>query len=480
MKQFIQISLISLSFVGCGGGSGEPIVEKSTKPINLADNQHVQYPLFLKKNKLYEVKMEVKNCKEKPCCSLEITNGSEQQGFSLNYDKSSSDTDNTARILLDSPVDATVYARVRGIKNCKYVVPVISFGANVESAESMVTAQGQTIDGQAKIYPELAITKLQESDNHIYLRDTSRRGNDGLSGDAAIQSKKFVRNVHQFSNPQLLSHRAKTSLELDSQGVDAYAGSLITFDYFKDTFGIRSYDNEGSEMIAVTHLDYPIVPTPFCGRILQPGTLFNAFWNGSSIAYTPTVNGRLSLASALSVTAHEWGHAITGSHSKLQYSREPGALNEAFSDWIGVAVAQSEGSSFWTVGEEIGTAIRSLKEPTQFNQPDTYKGVGWQDADFESCPIPDVCTNDYCGVHVNSGVPNKMFYLLANGGEHNNIMVSGLGIETAIKIAFDATANYWTSTTNFANAKIGMASAAESYGANAVEQVNLAWQAVGV
>ena len=218
----------------------------------------------------------------------------------------------------------------------------------------------------------------------------------------------------------------------------------------------------------------------FCGTIIQPGELFNAFWNGKNIAYTPAVENQLSLASALSVTAHEWAHAITGSNSKLQYSRESGALNEAFSDWVGIAVTRDNGHTSWKIGEEANFAIRSLKEPSLFRQPDTYKGNYWTNADTENCPVPDVCTNDYCGVHQNSGVPNKMFYLLAVGGTHNGVTINGLGIKTAIQIAFDANANYWTSTTNFADAKLGMANAAASYGQEAVEQVNLAWQAVGV
>lgn len=477
MKSISLIFIFAYFLSSCGGGSDGP---EPTVPIDLKKSEHLQYPLVLEKNKLYEIKMEIKNCTDKPCCSLEITNGSDSPSFGINYDSASGGADNTARILLDSPVDATVYAKVTGIKSCQFLMPVLSAGIGIEESQSIVSAQGQVIQGLAKTYSSLEVTKIADSNGHIYLRDTSRRGSQGLSNEASIEAKKFIRNPHQYSNPQLLGHRGETSSALDSQGVDAYAGSLITFDYFKDTFGIRSYDNKGSSMIALTHLDFPIVPTPFCGTVYQPGTLFNAFWNGSSIAYTPTVNGRKSWASALSVTAHEWGHAITGSHSKLQYKRESGALNEAFSDWVGISVTQNEGSTLWTLGGEIGAAIRSLKEPLMFNQPDTYKGVNWIATDAESCPTPEYCMNDYCGVHTNSGVPNKMFYLLADGGEHNGVMVTGLGIKTAIKIAFDASANYWTSTTDFENAKKGMASAAEPYGQNAVNQVNLAWLAVGV
>ena len=475
MKHLNLIILLPLFIIGCGGSSNkEKLIDE---PIRLTADQHNQYPFSLEKNTLYEIKMEVKNCSEKPCCSLQITNGSDTPISGFNYDSSSEDTNNIARILLDSPVNATIYAKVTGLKNCSYLKPTISLGTNTQSTQVTASLQGQEVNGSAKFYSNIELTKVE---NRYFLKDTSRRSESGLRGDASIETKKFIRNIHKFSNPQLLSHHAETVQELDPQGVDAFAGSLITFDYFKKTFGIKSYDNEGSDMIAITHLDYPIVPMFFCGTIIQPGELFNAFWNGRNIAYTPAVGNRLSLASALSVTAHEWAHAITDSYSNLQYSRESGALNEAFSDWVGIAVTRDNGHTSWKIGEETNTAIRSLKEPSLFGQPDTYKGNYWTNTDTESCPVPDVCTNDYCGVHKNSGVPNKMFYLLAAGGTHNGITITGLGIKTAIQIAFDANANYWTNTTDFADAKLGMANAAASYGQEAVEQVNLAWQAVGV
>ena len=73
-----------------------------------------------------------------------------------------------------------------------------------------------------------------------------------------------------------------------------------------------------------------------------------------------------------------------------------------------------------------------------------------------------------------------MFYLLAAGGVHNGIRVNGVGVDTAINIALDAVMHYWTSNETFSGARAGMEEAARLYGANAVTQVGLAWQAVGV
>ena len=100
--------------------------------------------------------------------------------------------------------------------------------------------------------------------------------------------------------------------------------------------------------------------------------------------------------------------------------------------------------------------------------------------DTTSC-VPNE-TNDRCGIHTNSGVPNKMFYLLSHGGVHSNtgIGVTGIGIQTAMNVAMDANRYYWTSTTDFNSARNGMVLAAQPYGGNAVAQVKNAWAAVGV
>jgi len=58
------------------------------------------------------------------------------------------------------------------------------------------------------------------------------------------------------------------------------------------------------------------------------------------------------------------------------------------------------------MGDQIGFggsggAIRSLANPNQFNDPDTYGGSFWINP--ECSPSSG---NDYCGVHTNSGVQN--------------------------------------------------------------------------
>ena len=66
-----------------------------------------------------------------------------------------------------------------------------------------------------------------------------------------------------------------------------------------------------------------------------------------------------------------------------------------------------------------------MENPHLGDQPDYYglTDVYWYD--ITGC-LPDN-TNDYCGVHYNSGVGNKWFYLLSDGGIHHGVTVIGIG-----------------------------------------------------
>jgi Zn-dependent metalloprotease len=88
---------------------------------------------------------------------------------------------------------------------------------------------------------------------------------------------------------------------------------------------------------------------------------------------------------------------------------------------------------------------------------------------------PNTEAGDWGGVHTNSGIPNKAFYLTATN--------SAVGTAKAEQIYYRALCNYMTSSTNFSAAKVALAQAASDlYGAGSAEvnAVNAAWAAVGV
>ena len=62
----------------------------------------------------------------------------------------------------------------------------------------------------------------------------------------------------------------------------------------------------------------------------------------------------------------------------------------------------------------------------------------------------------------NSGVGNKWFYLLSDGGFHHGVTVTGIGVENAMQIAYRANSYYWSTNTNYHQAALATLSALTS------------------
>ena len=138
-----------------------------------------------------------------------------------------------------------------------------------------------------------------------------------------------------------------------------------------------------------------------------------------------------------------------------------------------------------------------MDDPKAEDAPDTYGGANWEEPE---CGEPTLA-NDQCGVHTNSGVLNKWFYLLARGSGKNfslgldkkaaddeindngvSYSVDSLGFVKAELITFLGEIML-TSNAKFADMRNASIVAAQIlYGACSFEeeQVTNAWHAVGV
>ncbi len=199
---------------------------------------------------------------------------------------------------------------------------------------------------------------------------------------------------------------------------------------------------------------------------------------------------------SLDICAHEIGHGVCQSTANLVYQRESGALNEGFSDIWGAVIEswadplEQDGTpkKHWLIGEELSDEpMRNMQNPKECKQPDTYLGEYWEPASTSDCPTPNPNTNDYCGVHCNSGVLNHWFYLLTEGGSGTNdnfkqYAVTGIGIEKSAKIAY-LTELSLSNNAVYSNCRTASISAAKTlYGNCSAEFKNVvrAWYAVGV
>lgn len=261
----------------------------------------------------------------------------------------------------------------------------------------------------------------------------------------------------------------------DNGALDAHWGAEKTYDYWSTVHGRNSFDNAGAIIKSYVHYS---------------NAYDNAYWNGSVMTYGDGSGTYFDILTAIDVAGHEIGHAVCTYTANLAYQKESGALNEAFSDIWGACIeyAAAPTKSPWLIGEDIERrsghlALRSMSDPNSEGQPDTYGGTYW---------INPNCTptssNDYCGVHTNSGVLNHWFYILSVGKSGTNDIgnaynVTGITIDKAAKIAYRLESVYLTANSTFANARTsGIQSAIDLYGAGSPEVIATtnAFYAVGV
>lgn len=273
--------------------------------------------------------------------------------------------------------------------------------------------------------------------------------NEGTSYGAAVD---FTDSDNYWNN----------TANLDRYAGDAHWGAEMTYDYYWNEQGRNSINGSGFTLRSYVHYD---------------NNYSNAFWDGQRMTYG---DGNNRPFTAIDIAGHEITHGLTTFTANLVYQDEPGALNESFSDIFG-NVIEEYGRPFnfnWRIGEDLySNGIRNMQNPNALGDPDTYFGTNWYTG-----------TGDNGGVHTNSGVQNKWFYILSQGESGTNDIgdsynVSGLGIDVAGDIAFRNLTVYLTNSSQYADARFyAIQSADDLYGtcSNEVTQTTNAWYAVGV
>jgi bacillolysin len=319
---------------------------------------------------------------------------------------------------------------------------------NTDVVGTTVNGTGTGVLGDTKSF------KMVKSGASYYLQDDTR-GKGVHTFDA--------KNRTSLPGSLWRSPDALLDAAYDRAAVDAHAYASQVYDYYKDVFGRNSFDNNGAILKSVVHYSR---------------NYSNAFWDGTQMVYGDGDGTTFTaLSGALDVIAHELTHAVTERTSDLIYQNESGALNESLSDIFGTLVEfHTNNNPDYEIGEDVytpgkaGDALRSMSDPTKNGDPDHYSkrytGPG-----------------DYGGVHINSGIINKAAHLLAVGGTHYGVSVTGIGNEKVGQIFYRANTTYFTASTTFSQARAGLVqAAADLYGANSSEvaSVKQAFDAVGV
>ncbi|WP_242143368.1 MULTISPECIES: M4 family metallopeptidase [unclassified Bacillus cereus group] len=240
----------------------------------------------------------------------------------------------------------------------------------------------------------------------------------------------------------------------DSKAVSAHYLATKVYDFYKEKYGRDSFDNNGQKVISVVH-----GWRSNGSRAGDPTKWFNAFSNGTMLVYGDP------LVKAYDVAGHEFTHAVTRNESGLVYSGESGAINEALSDILGVAVEKyaNNGKFNWTMGEQSGRIVRDMKNPSSISSryPEDYRH-------YNHLPID--AAHDHGGVHTNSSIINKVAYLIASGGTHNGVVVQGIGEDKMFNIFYYANTDELNMTSDFKELKAACIRVATNlYGENSAE-----------
>jgi Zn-dependent metalloprotease len=292
-----------------------------------------------------------------------------------------------------------------------------------------------------------------------------------LPGAAPVgQKRRVVYDAkHRTTLPGTLVRSEGDPPKKDVAVDEAYDGAGATYDLYQKGYKRNSIDGRGLRLDSSVH--YAV-------------GYDNAFWNGSQMVYGDG-DGKLfnRFTISVDVIGHELTHGVTEHEANLDYQDQPGALNESISDVFGSLVKQRQlkqkaDQADWLIGAGLftpkvqGVALRSLKAPgTAYDDPVLGK-------DPQPAHMKDYVNDpeDDGGVHINSGIPNRAFYLVAAA-------IGGFAWEKAGLIWYTALTKHLRHDSDFAAAaRLTQTAASDLYGKGSAEEraVRDAWKTVGV
>lgn len=294
----------------------------------------------------------------------------------------------------------------------------------------------------------------------------------GTNPLATVSNLNPVREVYDGQNktaiPGALVRKEGDSPVADTTVNEAFDGAGDVYNMYSQEYRRDSLDGKGMKLISTVH---------------HRSNYNNAFWNGEQMAYGDGDGEIFQKFTELTVIGHELSHGVVQFSGGLIYQDQSGALNESLADVFGSLTQQYKNKqeaheASWLVGEGIlgpdinGVALRSMKAPGEAYDDEL---LGKDPQPYHMNLYVDT-SSDNGGVHINSGIPNHAFYLLAQ-------YLGGFAWQKAGHIWYDAMQSINNSMATFqewAEKTVEVSNQRFGYGTLETKMTRRAWKLVGI
>jgi len=328
---------------------------------------------------------------------------------------------------------------------------------NTCSLDGLATANATTLNGNT-----VEINTYQYQGNY-YLFDGSRDMYSGpTNGDLPPEGSGYIETLDfqnkPYSQPAYVDiSNSNNNWNNDRSAVSAHYNAGKSYEYFRNTHNRKSINGQNGDILSFVNVADE-----------NGGGFDNAFWNGQHMFYGNGKTAFKPLAGALDVAGHEMSHGVIQSTANLNYQGESGAINESMADVFGVLIDRDD----WTLGEDVvktsafpSGALRSMIDPHNGANTGDF-GNGWQPKHYDERYTGN---QDNGGVHINSGIPNYAFYLIA----------STIGKDKAEKIYYSTLKNYLTRSSQFIDLRLAVLEAAKTISGVSTSDINAIQTAFG-
>ena len=298
---------------------------------------------------------------------------------------------------------------------------------------------------------------LEDASKSMFNSGQSNMPNDPVGAIITLSALGTSPEVQSTFNYDFVS---ATGLNFNNKtAVSGHWNSSKSYDYFKNTFNRNSIDGVGGNIIAFVEV-----------ADNDGSSMENAFWNGAAMWYGNGGSTFRRLARGLDVGGHEMTHGVVEKTANLEYQDESGAMNESFADIFGAMIDRED----WKIGEDVMQAgvnptncLRDLSNP---NNGVSSNSPWWQPKQMSE---KYTGSDDNGGVHINSGITNRAFFLFASN--------ASVGKDKAEQVYYKALRDYLVKSSKFTDLRIAVLQASNDlYGATVAQAAASAFDVVGI